>query len=59
MKGNAPPHIVVGTPGRILALVRDKTLNLSNIKMFILDECDKVLESVGKYILANVNKHYI
>jgi len=47
LKGNAPPHIVVGTPGRILALVRDKTLNLSNIKMFILDECDKVLESVG------------
>jgi len=40
------PHIVVGTPGRILALTRDKTLNLKNIKHFILDECDKMLEQL-------------
>uniref|UniRef100_T1JNS7 RNA helicase n=1 Tax=Strigamia maritima TaxID=126957 RepID=T1JNS7_STRMM len=40
------PHIVVGTPGRILALVRNKTLNLSHIKHFILDECDKMLEQL-------------
>ena len=42
------PHIVVGTPGRLLALVRQKTLNLKNIKHFILDECDKMLEQLGK-----------
>ena len=47
MKTNTP-HIVVGTPGRILALVRDKTLNLKHIKHFILDECDKMLEQLGK-----------
>jgi len=47
LKGKEPPHIIVGTPGRILALVRDKTLNLDNLKMFILDECDKVLENVN------------
>uniref|UniRef100_A0A1X7TCA1 Helicase ATP-binding domain-containing protein n=1 Tax=Amphimedon queenslandica TaxID=400682 RepID=A0A1X7TCA1_AMPQE len=40
------PHIVVGTPGRILALVRQKTLNLHNVKHFILDECDKMLEQL-------------
>jgi len=40
------PHIVVGTPGRMLALTRDKTLNLKNIKHFILDECDKMLEQL-------------
>jgi len=40
------PHIVVGTPGRILALVRNKTLNLQHIKHFILDECDKMLEQL-------------
>jgi len=40
------PHIVVGTPGRILALTRDRTLNLKNIKHFILDECDKMLEQL-------------
>ena len=42
------PHIVVGTPGRILALTREKTLNLKHIKHFILDECDKMLEQLGK-----------
>ncbi|XP_042305003.1 ATP-dependent RNA helicase DDX39A isoform X1 [Sceloporus undulatus] len=40
------PHIVVGTPGRILALVRNKTLNLRNVKHFVLDECDKMLEQL-------------
>ena len=41
------PNIVVGTPGRILALVRDKSLNLKTVKHFILDECDKMLEQLG------------
>merc|ERR1711923_160460 len=45
LKSNCP-HIVVGTPGRILALVRSKKLNLKNCKHFILDECDKMLEQL-------------
>ncbi|XP_039270222.1 spliceosome RNA helicase DDX39B isoform X2 [Styela clava] len=40
------PHIVVGTPGRLLALIRSKSLSLKNIKHFILDECDKMLEQL-------------
>merc|ERR1712168_1560266 len=40
------PHIVVGTPGRILGLIRSKALNLKQIKHFVLDECDKMLESL-------------
>ena len=47
LKTNSP-HIVVGTPGRILALVRSKKLNLKGLKHFILDECDKMLEQLGK-----------
>ncbi len=43
------PHIVVGTPGRILALIRNKTLNLKNVKHFVLDECDKMLEQLGGF----------
>lgn len=43
---NECPHIVVGTPGRILALTRDKDLGLKNVRHFILDECDKMLESL-------------
>lgn len=40
------PQIVVGTPGRILALIRNKKLNLKLLKHFILDECDKMLEQL-------------
>jgi ATP-dependent RNA helicase UAP56/SUB2 len=43
---NDKPHIVVGTPGRILALAREKTLDLSACKHFVLDECDRVLEAL-------------
>merc|ERR1739848_408272 len=41
-----PPHVVVGTPGRILALVRARELVLKNIKHYVLDECDKMLEAL-------------
>lgn len=41
------PHIIVATPGRLNALVRDKKLRLSNIKVFVLDECDKMLDQIG------------
>lgn len=42
------PHIIVATPGRLNALVRDKHLKLGNIRQFILDECDKMLDQVGR-----------
>lgn len=42
----ACPHIVVGTPGRILALVNTKKLSLKNVKHFVLDECDKMLDQL-------------
>ena len=47
---NECPHIVVGTPGRVLGLARDKDLSLKNVRHFILDECDKMLESLGMLI---------
>jgi len=40
------PHVVIGTPGRILQLANEKSLNLKNVKYFVLDECDKMLESL-------------
>jgi ATP-dependent RNA helicase UAP56/SUB2 len=43
---NDTPHIVVGTPGRILALVKSKDLVLDKIKHFVMDECDKLLEAL-------------
>jgi len=41
------PHIVVGTPGRILDLVvKRKALSFAKVKHFVLDECDRMLEAV-------------
>jgi len=44
LKGLKPPHLIIGTPGRIQALVQKGDLKLDNVKMFILDECDKMLD---------------
>ena len=43
---NNPPHIVIGTPGRTLDFVRKDIIKLDNLNFFILDECDKILESI-------------
>jgi len=40
------PHIIVGTPGRVKALAEEKSLDLSHIRHFVIDECDKCLESI-------------
>lgn len=41
---NNTPHIIVATPGRVSQLVKEGSLSLKNIKFFVLDECDKILE---------------
>jgi superfamily II DNA/RNA helicase len=40
---NNTPHVVVGTPGRTLALIRSGHLKLGDVKFFVLDECDKMI----------------
>ena len=42
------PHIVIGTPGRLLDLTKKGKMVLDNIKYFIVDECDKVLDQAGE-----------
>ena len=37
-------HIVVGTPGRIQELLRKNSLNLSSLKVLVLDEADRMLD---------------
>jgi len=46
LKGDDSPHILIGTPGRILALLNDGDLKLEKLTHFILDECDKCLEKL-------------
>jgi len=40
------PNVVIGTPGRILDLVQNKHLKIDKLKRFVLDECDRMLESL-------------
>ena len=42
----ATPHVVVATPGRLKALIGSKDLNLSKLKHFVMDECDRMLEAL-------------
>ena len=43
------PHILIGTPGRVSSLTKDKHLVLKSISHFVVDECDKILGGSGMY----------
>ena len=38
-------QIIIGTPGRVRELLSSETLNASTLRLFILDEADKLLET--------------
>merc|ERR1719263_1687908 len=40
------PQVLIGTPGRVLGLLKDKDLKLDKLTQFVLDECDKCLEKL-------------
>merc|ERR1712124_125369 len=46
MLAEVKPQILIGTPGRVLGLTRDKDLKLDKLSHFVLDECDKCLEKL-------------
>lgn len=37
-------HIIIATPGRLLDLIEQGHINLSKVKTFVLDECDRMLD---------------
>jgi ATP-independent RNA helicase DbpA len=55
-----PPAVLIGTPGRLVHMLRKNTYNLQNIKTLVLDEFDKSLEygfqDDMSYILERINK---
>ena len=46
MLSDSCPHILIGTPGRVLGLIRSKDLKLDKVTQFVLDECDKCLDKL-------------
>jgi len=40
------PHVLIGTPGRVLGLLREKDLKLDKLSHFVLDECDKCVDKL-------------
>jgi translation initiation factor 4A len=51
---NNIPHIVIGCPGRIHALIRSGHLKTNNIRTLILDEADEMLSSGFKEQVYNI-----
>ena len=40
------PHIIIGTPGRVLDMINKKALNTRNLKILIIDEADEMLSKI-------------
>ncbi|ETW83295.1 hypothetical protein HETIRDRAFT_450911 [Heterobasidion irregulare TC 32-1] len=40
-------HIIVGTPGTMMDLIRRKVIDVSEVKVFVLDEADNMLNEDG------------
>ncbi len=38
------PHVVVGTPGRIINHIEDRTIRLNDVSVLVLDEADRMLD---------------
>jgi len=53
----ANPKVIIGTPGRIMDHLLRETLKLSSIKLFVLDEMDKMLDMGMKEQLEEINKY--
>ena len=50
------PHVVVGTPGRILDMIQKRYLETKNIKLLIFDEADEILSYGFKESIYNIIK---
>lgn len=44
---NVTAHIIVGNPGTMVDLIRRKVVDVSEVKVFVLDEADNMLDQGG------------
>ncbi|MFA6135809.1 MAG: DEAD/DEAH box helicase [Candidatus Paceibacterota bacterium] len=42
IRGN--PHVIIGTPGRIIDHIEQRTLSLNDVKILVLDEADRMFD---------------
>jgi len=50
------PHIIVGTPGRLMDHMRRRTIRLQQVKMVVLDEADEMLNMGFKEDIEEILK---
>lgn len=50
-------QVVVGTPGRVYDMINRNSLNLNNVKLFVLDEADEMLSRGFKDQIYDVFQH--
>ena len=48
------PIVVVGTPGRILSLLKQRCLTLEKLKLFVIDEADEILSDHFEEQIKNI-----
>lgn len=56
-KLKSSPRVVIGTPGRIIDHLTKKTLKLSNVKVLVLDEMDRMLDMGMNEQLEQIDKY--
>ena len=50
------PHLIVGTPGRILDLIKKRKINCQTIKTVIIDEMDNLLDNTNQDTIRDILK---
>jgi translation initiation factor 4A len=55
---NNPPHIVVGTAGRVYDMICRRSLSTAAIKLFVLDEADEMLSRGFKDQIYDIFKYF-
>ena len=53
------PHIVIGSIGRILELIKKKKLKVHTVKNLVIDEADKILMSESLSMIDKINRSLV
>ena len=55
---NKPPHIIVGSAGRIYDMIQRRKVNVNTVKLFVLDEADEMLARGFKDQIYHIFQHF-